>query len=155
MRNPPWLPVAILGGCRLRHTLHIGKRRVRSTVFGTRAQKRATARETRSILAVLFSCGPGHVAGGSRRFGCAVIAARVVSMMRLHACQCHPHELPGPHWHVLGAHPHGKETSHHTRNTDNSSWLFRVSTSRHRFLALLFSGHVMEGEEVVCQLCRR
>ena len=27
------------------------------------------------------------------RFGCAVHPARVVSMMRLQACQCHPHEL--------------------------------------------------------------
>ena len=40
------------------------------------------------------------------RFGCAVNSARVVSMMRLQACQCHHHELPGSHWRVLAARPH-------------------------------------------------
>ena len=66
LRNPSWVPVAILGGCWLRHTSHIGKRRVRSTVFRTCAQKSETAQETRSIVAVLFSCGHKHVAGGTR-----------------------------------------------------------------------------------------
>ena len=83
MRNPSWVPVAILGGCWLRHTSHIGKRRVRSTVFRTCAQKSETARATCSIVAVLFSCGPGHVAEGTRPSAALVNPARVVSMMHV------------------------------------------------------------------------
>ena len=72
LRNPSWVPAAILGGCWLRHTSHIGKRCVRSRVFGTRAQKSEATQETRSILVVLFSCGPRHVAGGhALRLCCA------------------------------------------------------------------------------------
>ena len=50
----------------------------------------------------------------------------------------HPNELRGSHWRVLGARPHCKVASPRTRHTDNSSWLFRDSTSFHRFLASLF-----------------
>ena len=73
LRNSPWVPVAILGGCWLRHTLQSGTRRACSTVFRTRAQKSETAQETRCIFAVLFSCGHRHVKRGTRalRLCCA------------------------------------------------------------------------------------
>ena len=78
-----------------------------------------------------FPVDPGTWWKEHARFGYAVHPAQEVSMMRLQACQCHPHELCGSYWRVLAARPHCKVAPPRTRDTDNSSWLFRDSTSFH------------------------
>ena len=104
--NPPWAPVAILGGCWLRLTLHSGTRRACSAVFeNTCSEFFNSSRDSLHPCCLVFLWT--RVRGGrNTRFGCAVNPARVVSTARLQACQCHPHELPGSHWRVLGAHVH-------------------------------------------------
>ena len=58
--------------------------------FRTCAQKSSSNLLHRCCLVFLWTTARG---GRDTPFGCAVHPARVVSMMRLQACQCQPHEL--------------------------------------------------------------
>ena len=58
--------------------------------FRTCAQKSSSNLLHRCCLVFMWTTARG---GRNTPFGCAVHPARVVSMMRLQACQCHPHEL--------------------------------------------------------------